>query len=158
MPEGARIRDELKKLIGLPGEPQIFKVEEGASKRYAEAIDDPKPLYNDVEDASKSKYGRLICPPGFTGWPDKRAKILGIQVSEVLIAAGAPPRPLDGSIEFEFFIPIGAGDILVEITKITNITERDTKSGKALFAQVEYTFVNQNGAVALRCVATYIYL
>ena len=157
MLEGSLITDELKMLIGVPWEPQIFKVEEGAIKRYAEAIDDPNPLYNDVEYARKSKYGRLICPPGFTGWPDKKAKILGIQVSEVLIAAGAPPRPLDGSIEFEFFLPIGAGDILVETTKITNITERDTKSGKVLFAQVEYTFVNQNGDVALRCVATYIY-
>ena len=76
------ITDELKKLIGVPWEPQIFKVEEGAIKRYAEAIDDPNPLYNDVEYARKSKYGRLICPPGFTGWPQKKAKLLGIQVSE----------------------------------------------------------------------------
>lgn len=157
MPEGSLITDELKKLIGMSWEPQIFKVEEGAIKRYAEAIDDPNPLYHDVEYARKSKYGRLICPPGFTGWPEKKAGMLGIQVSEVLIAAGAPSRPVDGSVEFKFFLPIGAGDILVETTKILNITERETKSGKALFAQVEYTFVNQNGAVALRCVATYIY-
>ena len=157
MPEGSLIRDELKKLIGMPWEPQIFRVEEGAIKRYAEAIDDPNPLYNDVEYARKSKYGRLICPPGFTGWPDKKAKMLGIQVSEVLIAAGAPPRPVDGGVEFEFLIPIGAGDILTETTKIIDLTERETKSGKALFAQVEYTFVNQNKDTAVRCVATYIY-
>lgn len=157
MAEGSLITDEMKKIIGMSWEPQIFKVEEGAIKRYAEAIDDPNPLYNDVEYARKSKYGRLICPPGFTGLPDTKARMLGIQVSEALIAAGAPPRPIDGGVEFEFFLPIGAGDILVENTKINNITERDTKSGKALFAQVEYTFTEQKGDVALRCVATYIY-
>ena len=157
MPKGSLITDELKKLIGVPWEPQIFKVEEGAIKRYAEAIDDPNPLYNDVEYARKSKYGRLICPPGFTGWSEKKTKMLGIQVSEALIAAGAPSQPIDGGVDFEFFIPIGAGDILMETTKIINVTERETKAGKALFAQVEYTFVNQDDEVALRCVATYIY-
>lgn len=157
MAKGSLINEELKKLIGIPWEPQIFKVEEGAIQRYAEAIDDPNPIYNDVNYARRSQYGRLMCPPGFTGWPEKKARLLGIQVSEALFAAGAPPRPLDGSIEFEFFLPIGAGDILVETTKIIDITEKATKSGKALFAQVEYTFATQNGDVALRCVATYIY-
>ena len=157
MAEDSLITDEMKKMIGVPWEPQIFKVEEGAIKRYAEAIDDANPLYNDVEYARKSKYGRLICPPGFTGLPDKKARMLGIQVSEALIAAGAPPRPIDGGVEFEFFLPIGAGDILMEYTKIISTTERETKSDKALFAQVEYTFIDQKGDLALRCVATYIY-
>ena len=157
MPEGSLITDELKKLPGMPWEPQIFKVEEGAIKRYAEAIDDPNPLYNDVEYARKSKYGRLTCPPGFTGWSEKKVQMLGIQVSEVLIASGAPSRPVDGGVEFEFFLAIGAGDVLTETTKIINLTERETKTGKALFAQVEYTFVNQNEDMVLRCVATYIY-
>ena len=87
MPEGSLITDELKKLIGVPWEPQIFKVEEGAIKRYAEAIDDPNPLYNDAEYARKSAYGRLICPPGFTGWPDRKAKLLGIQVQSQFLGA-----------------------------------------------------------------------
>ncbi len=156
MPEDSLITDELKKLIGVPWEPQIFKVEEGAIRRYAKAIGDPNPLYNDIEYARKSKYGRLLCPPGFTGWPEKDARLLGIQVGDALMAAGAPPRPIDGGAEFEFFLPVGAGDILVETTKIINITEREMKSGKALFTQVEYTFTNQDGDVALRCMSTYI--
>ncbi len=158
MAQDSLITSEMKKLIGVPWEPQVFKVEEGAIRRYAEAIDDPNPLYNDAEFARKSKYGRLLCPPGFTGWPDRKAVMLGIQVSEVLIAAGAPSRPIDGGVEFEFLLLIGAGDTLTETTTITSITERETKAGKALFVQVEYTFVNQNGDMALRSTATYIYL
>jgi len=155
MAEDSLITDELRKLVGVSGGPTIFKVEEGAIKRYAEAIGDPNPLYNNVEYASKSKYGRLICPPGFTGWPVK-GDIPIMKTIDSLFKAGAPPRLLDGGIEFEFFLPIRAGDILVATTKIINMSERESKSGKMMFAIVETTFVNQNGDVAVRSRATLI--
>lgn len=157
MAEGSIITDEMKKMVGRPWAPQIFKVEEGAIRRYAAAIDDANPLYNDAGYARKSKYGRLKSPPGFAGWPEKKARLLGIQVSEALMAAGGPPRPLDGGIEFEFLRPVLAGDTLVETTTIINLAERDTKTGKSLFTQVEYAYANKDGDVALRSVATYIY-
>ena len=156
MAEGSIITEELQKLIGVPWEPKIIKIEEGAIQRYAEAIGDPNPLYNNVEYAQKSKHGRLMCPPGFTGWAVKEARMLGFEVTDTLIDNGAPPLPMDGGIEFEFFLPIGAGDTLVATTKITNITERETKSGKMLFSQAETTYLNLNGEVALKHVATYI--
>ena len=158
MIEKSLITSDMKELIGVPWEPQVFKVEEGAIKRYAEAIDDPNYLYNDVRYAQRSKYGCLICPPGFAGLPEKKAKILGIQVSEALIAAGAPRLPIDGSIEMEFILPIRAGDVLEETTKITSIYEREIKSGKALFVQAEYLYKNQNGDVVLRSLATTIFV
>lgn len=156
MTEGSLITDELKKLIGVPGEPVTFKVEEGAIQRYAQAIGDPNPLYNDVEYASNSKYGRLICPPGFTGWPVKGGMSV-FKLVESLVKAGAPPRLLDGGMEFEFFVPIGAGDILAATTKIANISEREGKSGKMMLATIETDFLNQNGDLALRTRATLIF-
>ncbi len=155
MTEGSIITDELKKLIGVTGEPIIFKVEEGAIQRYAQAIGDPNPLFNDIENASKNKYGRLICPPGFTGWPIKGGVRI-FQIVDSLIKAGAPSRLLDGGVEFEFFEPIGAGDVLTATTKIANMTERETRMGKTLFTTVETTFVNQEGKVALKSRSTLI--
>ena len=152
MTESSLITEELRKLIGAPLEPTIFKVEEGAIQRYADAMDDPNPLYNDVEYAKKTKYGRLICPPGFTGLPDRG----GMEASpryrmlDALAEAGAPPRGLDGGIEFEFLVPIGAGDVIVAISKFTEIYEKETRIGKMLFAICETTFINQTGEVALR--------
>jgi acyl dehydratase len=70
MANGSLITDELRKLIGVILDTIIFKVEEGAIQRYAQAIGDPNPLYSDPDFASKNKYGRLLAPPGFTGWPD----------------------------------------------------------------------------------------
>ncbi len=155
MAEGSIITDELKKLIGVSGEPITFKVEEGAIQRYAQAIGDPNPLFNDIENASKNKYGRLICPPGFTGWPIKGG-ISVFKLVDSLIKAGAPTRLLDGGVEFEFVEPIGAGDVLTTTTKIASITERETRMGKTMFTTVETTFVNQKGKVALNGRVTFI--
>ncbi|TET38047.1 MAG: MaoC family dehydratase, partial [Dehalococcoidia bacterium] len=58
------ITDELKALIGTTTEPVIMEVERGAIRRYADAIDDPNPLFRDVEHARSSRYGEMICPPG----------------------------------------------------------------------------------------------
>jgi acyl dehydratase len=155
MAEGSLITDELKKMIGVSWEPVIFKIEEGAIQRYAQAIGDPNPLFNDADYANKSKYGRIICPPGFTGWPVK-AGFSVFKVVDLLIKAGAPPRLLDGGVEYEFLEPVGAGDTLVATVKVVNITERETKMGKTMFTKIETTFLNQNGNVALKGWSTMI--
>jgi acyl dehydratase len=155
MANGSLITDELRKLIGMTLDTIVFNVEEGAIQRYAQAIGDPNPLYNDPDFARKTKYGRLLAPPGFTGWPIKAGRL-----SERLIAslakAGAPSRLLDGGIEFEFIEPIGAGDVLTATTKIANITERETRLGKTMFTTLETTFVNKKGDLALKSQSTFI--
>jgi acyl dehydratase len=155
MANDSLITDELRKLIGVTLDTIIFKVEEGAIQRYAQAIGDPNPLYNDPDYASKTKYGRLLAPPGFTGWAVK-----GGRPTEKLFAfltrAGAPPRILDGGIDFEFIEPIGAGDVLTATTKIAKVAERETKLGKTMFTTAEVTYVNQKGNTVLRSWATII--
>jgi acyl dehydratase len=147
MVEGSIITGELKKLIGMTMEPVIMKVEEGAIQRYAQAIGDPSPMFNDVGYARKSNHGRLICPPGFFGWPIKGEPKL-FELIGALIKAGAPPRLLDGGVDFEFFEPIGAGDTLTMSSKISDMTEKASQSGKMLITAVENTVINQNGDVA----------
>jgi acyl dehydratase len=155
MANGSLITDELRKLIGMTLETIVFKVEEGAIQRYAQAIGDPNPLFNDPDFASKTKYGRLLAPPGFTGWPVKAGR-LSERLLGSLAKAGAPSRLLDGGIEFEFIEPIGAGDVLTATTKIVNMTERETKLGKTMFTTLETTFVNKKGKVTLKSRSTFI--
>ena len=149
MANGSLITNELRKLIGMTLETIVFKIEEGAIQRYAQAIGDPNPLYNDQDFAGKTKYGRLLTPPGFTGWPVKAGR-LSDRLLESLLKAGAPSRLLDGGVEFEFIEPVGAGDVLTATTKIANMTERETRLGKTMFTTLETTFVNQKGNVALK--------
>jgi acyl dehydratase len=155
MANDSLITDDLRKLIGMTLDTIVFKVEEGAIQRYAQAIGDPNPLFNDPDFASKTEYGRLIAPPGFTGWPVKAGR-LSERLIGSLAKAGAPSRLLDGGIEFEFIEPIGAGDVLTATTKIANITERETRLGKTMFTTLETTFVNKKGDVALKSRSTFI--
>jgi hypothetical protein len=156
MTEGPLITDELNALLNVPSEPTIYRVEEGAILRYVEAIDDPNPLYRDIEYANNSRYGRQICPPGFTGWPLKNQRVTEA-VFDSMWKAGAPQLLLAGGVEFEFLIPVGAGDILVSTHKITSMTEKESKSGKMLIAILETTFLNQNGDVVVKSWQTFIF-
>jgi acyl dehydratase len=142
-------------LIGKTVDTIVFKVEEGAIQRYAQAIGDPNPLFNDLDYAKNTKYGRLLAPPGFTGWPIKAGRPTE-KLFAFLVKAGAPPRILDGGIEFEFIEPVGAGDILIATSKIAKVTERETKLGKTMFTTAEVTYANHKGNEVLRTWATII--
>ena len=63
------IPEEMKECIGMVDPPAVYEVEKGSIRRYAEAVGDNNPLYRDEAYASKSRYGGIIAPPGFFGWP-----------------------------------------------------------------------------------------
>ncbi|MCX6006318.1 MAG: MaoC family dehydratase N-terminal domain-containing protein [Chloroflexi bacterium] len=143
------VTDSLKAMIGRAEDPVVSKVEEGAIQRYARSVDDPNPLYNDVEYAAQSQWGRLMAPPGFSGWPVKAKGFDMFKLFEKLQKAGAPMGLLDGGVEFEFFGPIGAGDILISVTRIANIEGRETKMGPTMVTTVETTSINKRGTVVM---------
>ena len=146
------IPEEVTKLIGKPvGEPQAYEVERGAIRRFVDAVDDLNPLHRDVEYAKNSKYGELIAPVGFFGWPVKGPGFLEILMEAVKPIMGAGyPVLLDGGVEYECFIPVRAGDTLFSQVKIQDILDKTSSSGKTmLFTAVEFNFTNQNGDKAL---------
>ena len=99
--------------------PKLYEVEKGAIRRFADAVDDYNPLYHDEEYARKSKYGSIIAPPGFFGWPSKQARNsplavdIPTELESAFERAGYPlSLVLDGGMEYEFFLPVRAGDVL----------------------------------------------
>jgi acyl dehydratase len=159
MTDVSGIVDELKKYIGMLTEPVVNEVERGAIRRYAEAIDDPNPLYSDLEDARNSKYRELICPPGFFGWPknvstgaiEMMGKLYGILIEAGLV------RMLDGGVEYEFFVPVRAGDTLTWYAKFADVQEREGKSGKKMvLLTTEMIYINQNGDLVAKRRQTFI--
>ncbi len=143
------VTDSLKEMIGRAEDPVVQKVEEGAIQRYARSVDDPNPLYNDVEYAVRSEWGRLMAPPGFSGWSVKAKGFDMFKMFEKLQKAGAPLGLLDGGVEFEFFGPIGAGDILISVTRVANLEGRETKMGPTLVTTLETTYLNERGTVIM---------
>ena len=143
------VTDSLKAMIGRAEDPVVNKVEEGAIQRYARSVDDPNPLYNDVEYAAQSQWGRLMAPPGFSGWPVKAKGFDMFKLFEKLQKAGAPLGLLDGGVGFEFFGHIGAGDMLISVTRVANIEGRETKMGPTMVTTVETTSINERGTVVM---------
>jgi acyl dehydratase len=143
------VPESLKKMVGQTEEPIVFKVEEGAIQRYARAVGDANPLYNDVEYAAQSKWGCLLAPPAFLGWPVKSDGFDMIKFVEKLIKAGAPMGVLDGGVDYEFFSTVTAGDTLIAVIKIKSIEGRETKLGPTMITTVEATFTSESGCKAL---------
>ena len=144
------LSEEVSKFIGKAEDVRIFEMEKGAIKRFADAVDDQNPLYWDEEYARNSRYGSIIAPPGFFGWPIKRTKgvLTFSAIREELIVALAKSgysRLLDGGIQYEFFKPVRAGDTLTASSIIKDIVERGGQTGKTAFVITETTYINQNG-------------
>ena len=142
--------EEITQFIGKSGSSRIFEVEKGAIRRFSDAVGDLNPLYRDEEYARDSRYGSIIAPPGFFGWPLKHPAdtvLLVDSIPELRIAmenAGFN-QLLDGGMDYEFFLPVRSGDTLVGTPVVANIRERKGSSGTLVLAWVETTYVNQNG-------------
>lgn len=147
--------EEVAKLIGKVGDTAILEVEKGAIKKLADAVGDSNPLYWDDEYARASRYGATIAPPGFFGWPVKWKGNMPLllplrrEVVDTIANAGYS-RILDAGIEYDFFHPVYAGDILAAVPKVISITERETKGGKMLFSVIEITYLNRNADVVAK--------
>ncbi|MFC1943411.1 MaoC family dehydratase N-terminal domain-containing protein [Chloroflexota bacterium] len=141
--------EEVTNFIGKPTGTSIFEVEKGAIRKVADAIDDPNPLYWDEEYAKNSRYGSIIAPPGFFGWPTKWTKggpFFSEATEEIrsLLAKAGHSQTIDGGIDYAFFCPVRAGDTLAASSMIKHITERGDSAGKAVFVITETTYTNQN--------------
>ncbi len=142
------VSDSLKQLIGQKEPTVVFKIEEGAIQRYAQAVGDSNPLHSDVEFAAQSRWGRVMAPPGFTGWPISAGFDL-FKLFEKLTKAGAPMGLLDGGVEYDFLAPVGAGDTLIAEIMVAGIEGRETKMGPTMVTTLQSTYTNQRGAVVL---------
>lgn len=120
--------------IGTETAPVTTDVEKGAIIKFAQAIGDPNPLYNDEIEARRSRYGGLIAPPTF-----------------LRSAGGARPelpfelpleRLLDGGSEWDYFEPVRAGDRITAVGRITDISERTGRLGLMVFVTIVVTYRN----------------
>jgi acyl dehydratase len=158
------IPEEATKWIGKADPPRVFEVERGAIKKYADAVGDRNPLYWDEEYARNSRYGSIIAPPGFFGWPVKWTEAMpfitsgGIMdaLTEAMTKQGTP-FILDGGGELEFKFPVRPGDIITASTKLVDIRERDAKGTIMYFCVFENSFINQNGALVIKALQTIIF-
>jgi len=129
------VTDEVRKQIGTQSEARVVEVERGAIRRFAEAIGDPNPLFNDEGAARLTRFGGMIAPPTF-------CRSLGAAIPDVKLGMGEF-RGLDGGSEWEYFEPIRPGDRISVVSKIADIRESSGRLGPMVFITVETSYTNQ---------------
>lgn len=98
--------------------PEAYEVTRVKIREFAEAINDPNPLYADPASAREAGHPDLIAPPTFP-------IILGMAGSSQAIAdpeLGVDfSRVVHGDQSFRYSRPVYAGDLLSSVTRITGV-------------------------------------
>ncbi|MFC2002825.1 MaoC family dehydratase N-terminal domain-containing protein [Chloroflexota bacterium] len=145
MTKGSVITDEVRNAIGMEFGPYVYEVEKGAIMRVAEAVGDPNPLWQDEEYAEKSRYGGIIASPTFL------FSLRFDEVTRLITELECPLKnELNGGSEIEYFQPIRPGDVITVRAKLSDVHEREGRSGKLLFFPIDLTYENQRGELVAR--------
>jgi acyl dehydratase len=135
------VTDEVRANVGKQGESRVYDVERGAIRRFAEAIGDSNPIFNDEAAARETRFGGMIAPPTF-------CRSMGSAIPQV--ALDLPGfRALDGGSDWEYFKPIRAGDRITVQSKIADIRETAGRLGPMVFIVVETSYTNQFGQLCV---------
>jgi 3-methylfumaryl-CoA hydratase len=133
------ITEELNSLLNKEFGPEVYEIEKGMLKHFAEAIDDPNPRW--------LKEG----PPTFP------AAIVPKDLLHKLFNIDIPlKRLLNGSSELEYLKPIKAGDVISVTAKLTRLRQVQGAEGPTLFMFTEMTYTNQLGEIVVKGKNTYI--
>ncbi len=135
------VTEEIRKLIGTESEPRTVEVERGAIRRFAEAIGDANPLFNDEKSARGTRFGGMIAPPTF-------CRSLGGGLFNVDLKLPTF-RGLDGGSDWEYFEPIRAGDRITVVSKLADIREAEGRLGPMVFIVTETRYTNQFGQLCV---------
>ena len=138
--------EQLKQAIGMESKPYVNEVERGAILRFAEAIEDPNPQFNDEATARKTPYGGLVAPPTF----------LRFLKHNPLPVQSLYGGTLDGGSEWEYYEPVRPGDRITVTLRLADVWERSGSLGPMLFSVNEFTYENQLGQLVATQRATSI--
>ena len=132
------LNEEMRqRAVGIVSKPAILEVEKGAVQRFAEAVGDANPLWNDEAAARQSRYGGIIAPPTF---------LRSVRLERPQLPFDVPfNRLLDGGSEWEYFEPVRVGDRVTAVSRIMDVSERSGRLGAMLFTVAETTYTNQLG-------------
>ena len=112
----------MRAAVGVESEVYVNDVEKGAIIKFAQAIGDTNPIYNDEEAARQSRYGGIVAPPTF--FRSLHSGAMKVDVSSPYTAN------LDGGSEWEYYEPVRPGDRIAVSTKISNIFEQPGTPGQ----------------------------
>lgn len=140
--------EEIRQLVGKElVKPSMLEVEKGMIQKFAQAIGDSNPLWQNEEYAKRTRYGGIIAPPTFLTftafWPD--------EIQYRLAKLDTPlERIMAGNVVYEYYMEVRPGDVITATARISDAYVRQGKDGKLLFITVEISYVNQRGEIVVK--------
>ena len=144
MAEGSSGIEGLRDKIGVEREVGVYEIEKGMIRKFALAVGDPNPLWQDEEYARESRYGGIVAPPTFI-------PTLGFERIEQELTS-LSSSILHGSTELECYQPVRPGDKITVTHRLANIRELQGKgTSKTAFMTFEITYKNQKQELVAKC-------
>ncbi|WP_242396342.1 FAS1-like dehydratase domain-containing protein [Anaeromyxobacter oryzisoli] len=138
-----------RSLVGRESEPVVHEVEKGAIRRFAEALGDPNPIYQDEAAARAAGFGGLVAPPTF---PVALASNERFRHSLDLGTRSI----LHGEQLFEYGRPLVAGDRVTVTSRVADVLERPAASGPTDVIVIEDEGRDDRGELLFRSRETLI--
>jgi acyl dehydratase len=138
-----------RSLVGRESEPVQHDVERSAIRRFAEALGDPNPLYQDEAAARAAGFAGLVAPPTFPLALTSNERFrhsLDLGTRSIL----------HGEQQFEYARPIVAGDRLTVVTRVADVQEKAGASGPMDVLVLEDEARDEKGEWVFRSRATLI--
>jgi len=127
--------EKLKSKIGVEWQPREYEIEREMIRRFARAVGDPNPLWQDGAIAPPT----FILAIGFEHFVDDLMFL--VPFNTVLM----------GGTELECYQPIRLGDVITTIFKISNLRERQGKMGRMAFMTFDSSYMNQKRELVAKC-------
>ena len=156
------MNDIPKKTVNMIGKTKTNKYDVTLKdiKRYAQAIDDPNPLFSDVDFAEKTVFKSIVAPPLFCqifAFEDANIEELLPDGSPVEMNIPLPAKKtVGGSSSFDIYHRVKPGDKLTVKSCLKNLYSKEGKSGTLYFITVETEFYNQSDQLVARELAVFI--
>jgi acyl dehydratase len=138
-----------RSLIGRESEPVLHEVEKGALRRFADALGDPNPIYQDEVAARAAGFSALAAPPTFAATLTQNERFrhaLDLGTRSIL----------HGEQQLEFARAIVAGDRITVVSRVADVQERAGASGPMDVLVLEDEGRDEKGALVFRARATYV--
>ena len=138
-----------RSLIGRESEPVVHEVEKGHIRRFADALGDPNPIYQDEAVARAAGHPALVAPPTFAvalTANDRFRHSLDLGTRSIL----------HGEQQFELNRPIVAGDRITVVSRVADVLERPGASGPSDVLVIEDEGRDEKSELVFRTRATLI--
>ena len=142
MSEKSCITQNMKNHIGVEKILGSVEIEKGAIRKFAQAIGDQNPLFQEESIANESYTNGIIAPPTFLRSVDAACALLDTE-SKIDIIPDHFNARVDGGSEWEYFGHVRPGDTITVTKTIQDLFERSGRMGEMLFVVSIIKYVNQ---------------